>query len=274
MNVTASLQAVSRVLANGSNWSKWWPEKTSFTYKGENYKLRGNTFNVINVDIYSGHDTIKTRIELILLNSDSTTIIWTAEKLSGSNPFKRFSTYRNAKRVEKNLNDILSQFKSFIDKPENIYGFSIHKTIVTDSVLISTRRSFDHYPRLTEIDVMIKSLKKYIADNNTKEKNYPMLNVMKLDSAAYEVMTAIPVDRSLPDTKEFATKFMLKGGFILEGEVRKGPYTIETAIDQLEAYRADHQFTSPAIPYQLLVTDRVKETDTTKWITKLYYPIF
>jgi len=65
----------------------------------------------------------------------------------------------------------------------------------------------------------------------------------------------------------------LKGGFILEGEVKNGPYTIDAAMEQLEVYRADHQYTSPAIPYQLLVTDRLKETDTSKWITKLYYPI-
>jgi hypothetical protein len=273
VNVSAALPAISRVLSDSSSWSKWWPGKT-LTYSGKKYKVYGNALSVVDVDIYSGSDTIKTHIELVLVNGDSTTITWVAEKPSGSNPFKRLSAYQNAKSIEKDMSSLLSQFRTFINKPANIYGFTIQKTKVVDSVLISTRRSFDHYPEVNEIDGMIQSLKKYIADNNAKETNHPMLNIMKRNSTEYEVMTAIPIDKTLPETKEFAAKFMLKGGFILEGEVQGGPFTIKTATDQLELYRADHQYTSPAIPYQLLVTDRVKEADTTKWITKLYYPVF
>jgi hypothetical protein len=100
-----------------------------------------------------------------------------------------------------------------------------------------------------------------------------MLNMKQVDSSYYEVMTAIAVDRELPTTNHFAAKFMLKGGNILEAEIKGGPYTIENAFNVLEIYRSDHNYTSPAIPFQLLMTDRVKEPDTTKWITKLYYPI-
>jgi hypothetical protein len=31
---------------------------------------------------------------------------------------------------------------------------------------------------------------------------------------------------------------------------------------------------TPAIPYQSIITNRLTETDTTKWITKIYQPIF
>ena len=100
-----------------------------------------------------------------------------------------------------------------------------------------------------------------------------MLNVMKTDNS-YVAMTAIPVDRELPATNEFASKFMLKGGNILEAEIKGGPFTIERSFNELENYRADHKYTSPAIPFQSLVTDRAREKDTAKWITKLYYPVF
>ena len=273
IGISAGLAAVSRVLAKDDNWNKWWPVKTPFSYNGENYKLRGNTFNVIGVDMYSGTDTIKSRLELALIDNDSMTLIWAAEKATSANPFTRYSVYRDTKRIQENMSHLLEYIKTFLEKPENVYGFFIHKTMVTDSVLVSTRRSFDHHPDPKEIDAMIQSIKKYIAENSAAEKNYPMLNITKLDSADYEVMTAIPVDRSLPDTKEFTTKYMLKQGNILESEVKGGPYTIAAAIDQLEIYRADHQYTSPAIPYQLLVTDRTKETDTARWVTKLYYPV-
>jgi len=273
IKVIAALPGVSRVLTNDSSWKKWWPNKTLFTYNGKQYKLGGNAFNVININIYDGADTIKSRMELVLLNSDSIMIMWNAEKQTSNNPFKRFSIYRDAKRTQENMSTLLGHIKSFLDKPENIYGFPIHKVSVVDSVLISARRSLDHKPGEKDIDAMIQRLRKYIAENNAIEKNLPMLNVMKIDSTDYEVMTAIPVNRSLPDTKEFTSKFMLKGGNILEVQIQGGPHTIESAFIELENYREDHQYTSPAIPYQLLITDRLKETDTTKWITKLYYPV-
>jgi hypothetical protein len=136
------------------------------------------------------------------------------------------------------------------------------------------RRSFEHYPKVQEIDAMIQDLRKYIIQNNAIEKNSPMLNVLKFDSSHFEAMSAIPVDKALPRTTEFSPKFLLKGGNILEAQVQGGPYTIETSLQEIENYRSDYKYNSPAIPYQLLVTDRLKETDTTKWITKLYYPVF
>jgi hypothetical protein len=125
-----------------------------------------------------------------------------------------------------------------------------------------------------EIDAMIQDLKKYIVQNNAIEKNSPMLNVLKLDSSHYEAMSAIPVDKALPRTNEFAPKFLLKGGNVLEAQVQGGPTTIENGLQEIEKFRSDYKYTSPAIPYQLLVTDRLKETDTTKWTTKLCYPVF
>jgi effector-binding domain-containing protein len=273
ITVKAALTGVSRTLTRYKDWNKWWPGKNVYAYSGEQFKPKGNAYNVIDIDIYSGTDTIPSHMELAFVNGDSMTIIWNAAKLTSTNPFKRFSDYRDARHTKENMSKLLEQIKSFVEKSENVYGFAVQKINVVDSVLISTRRSFDHKPAEKDIDAMIQSLKKYIAENNAVEKNYPMLNVAKIDSAYYEVMTAIAVDRTLPDTKEFAAKFMLKGGNILEAQIQGGPATIETAIDQLEIYRSDHQYTSPAIPYQLLVTDRAKEADTSKWITKLYYPI-
>ena len=172
------------------------------------------------------------------------------------------------------MNELLQSMKAFLEKTKNIYGVDIKETLVKDSALISTRRQFDHYPNVQEVDSMIQSLKKYIRQNNAIEKNSPMLNVFELGNSRYEAMTAIPVDKALPKTNEFAPKFLLKGGNILEAQIQGGPYTIKKGLEELENYRADYKFNSPAIPYQLLVTDRTKEPDTTKWITRLYYPIF
>ncbi len=270
----AALPGVFRTLINDSNWNKWWPGETPFAYNKQTYSIKRRLFNVFDIDIYSDKDTINSQMELVLINENTMTILWNAEQISSNDPFKRFIRHRHAKQTEKNMNAILQSLKTFLQKKENIYGVDIKETLVKDSVLISTRQQFDHYPNVQEVDSMIQSLKRYISQNNAIEKNSPMLNVFKLGNSRYEAMTAIPVDKALPKTNEFAPKFLLKGGNILEAEIQGGTYTIEKGLKELENYRADYKFNTPAIPYQLLVTDRTKEPDTTKWITRLYYPVF
>jgi hypothetical protein len=274
ISLNAALPGVSRTLVNDSNWARWWPGKTPLLFNDKRYTVHGQIFNVFDIGIENGKDSLDTGMELISVKIDTMTIIWRAEQQSSNNPFQRFADYRKSKTIKKDMQAILKSMKAYMEKPENIYTITITETIVMDSVLVATRRSFDQKPTVQDIDAMIQSLKKYIVQNNAVEKNFPMLNVSQIDNSHYEVMTAIPVDRQLPDTNEFTSKFLLKGGNILEAEIQGGPTTIENSMNEFENYRSDYKFTSPAIPYQLLVTDRMKEPDTTKWITKLYYPVF
>ena len=272
--VKATMTGVSRLLSNDSTWHDWWPGEQTFDSNGKSYILNGHIFNAFDVIIIKEKDSLDSRINLVLFDEDSMSVDWSLELATSTNPFRRFSQYKKAKEIRKDLNTILLSLKKFAEVPQNIYGIVVKRTIVQDSVLISTRRSFDHKPGVLEIDAMIQKLKAYIAQNEALEKNFPMLNIMMIDSSDYQAMVAIPVDRELPATKEFAPKVLLKGGNILEAQIHGGQHTIEKAITELENYRDDHKYTSPAIPFQLLVTDRAKEPDTTKWTTKLYYPIF
>jgi hypothetical protein len=272
--VKAAMTGVSRLLSNDSNWHEWWPGEGTFDLNGKFYIINGHIFNAFDVMIIKEKDSLDSRMNLVLFGDDSMSVDWSLELTTSRNPLRRLLQYKKAKEIRKDLNTILISLKKFAEIPENIYGIVVKKTIVQDSVLISTRRSFDHKPAVQEIGAMIQRLKAYIMQHKALEKNFPMLNVMTIDSSDYEAMVAIPVDRELPATGEFAPKVLLKNGNILEAQIQGGPLTIEKAFNELENYRSDHNYTSPAIPFQLLVTDRSKEPDTTKWITKLYYPIF
>jgi hypothetical protein len=274
VSIRAAMPGVSRSLSHDDNWKKWWPGETPFTLNKYKFSIRGKIFNAFDIAIADGTDSLQSRLDLLFFDIDSMAIGWDAAINTSINPFYRVAKHRQAKALHQNMQTILESMKAFMEKTENIYGFHVAETTVADSVLISTRRSFDHNPTVQEVDDMIQQLKKYIADNKAKEKNHPMLHVLQADADHYEAMVALPVDHLLPETKIFTPKFLLKGGNILETEVKGGPFTIENAFREFENYRSDHKYTSPAIPYQLLITDRVKESDTTRWITKLYYPVF
>ena len=269
-----NFNAVARHLTDTQNWHKWWPGQRTFQYNRTDFRLDKIKLNSFELKLFFKNDSIKNFLQLIPLNDNKTGFSWGCEFESSKNPFKRWLQYFDAISIKKMLQVITDSLGKYGDKVENVYGFRVEKVKVADSVLISTRAIFNHYPADKEIDSMIQQLKKYISSQQAVEKNYPMLNVHRNGANDYEAMVAIATERLLPADKDFSPKLVLKGGNILEAEFRGGPAAVKKAFADFENYRADFNITSPAIPYQLLITDRVKEADTTKWVTKFYYPIF
>jgi hypothetical protein len=93
------------------------------------------------------------------------------------------------------------------------------------------------------------------------------------DSGYFETMVAIPVNKVVPPKDNFLFKRMVPGK-ILVTEVTGGRYTTAHALKQLENYLEDNELQSPAIPFESLVTDRSRQPDTSKWVTKIYYPVY
>lgn len=273
-NSSMKTNAATRYLLQEENWRKWWPGGNVFQYGDIDFILEAKKLNSFEMHLVYKKDTIPALLQIIPLNNDSTAFFWSCEIISSNNPFTRWVQYFNARHIKKCLNTLIGSLKNYIDKEENVYGFKVKKTKVMDSVLISTRHIFINYPDDEKIAEMVQQLKNYIKIQNAAEKNYPMLNVHQSGTNEYEVMVAIATDKLLPATAEFAPKLVLKGGNILEAGFKGGPTSTKKAFEEFENYKLDYHYISPAIPYQLMVTDRMKEKDTNIWITKFYYPIF
>jgi ABC-type spermidine/putrescine transport system permease subunit I len=66
---------------------------------------------------------------------------------------------------------------------------------------------------------------------------------------------------------------MVKGSFMVT-EVLGGDSTISKASHNMEQYFQDFRRTSMAMNFTMLVTDRQLQPDSSKWITKLYHPVY
>ena len=220
-------------------------------------------------------NNFKTKGSLVVeeINADTARFFITAITTLSYNPIKRIEEYLNLQELKKNIDALLSALKKrFIDETI-IYGISIEKTNVKDSTMIAVKKTMNHYPSVEEIYQAVDDIKEYIHKNGGKETSAPMLNIFKESETAYFTMIAVPTMGNVRPSEFFLLKQMLPGGFILSAQVTGGMKNITAGEEAIKQYVIDHRKTSPAIPFQLLVTDRRKETDTTKWVTRLYYPI-
>lgn len=279
----ANSQVAARVLSDKGKWMKWFPgesksttsnktNKNIFTFKNYEYTVGNSIMNTMQVSIGNSVKEVKTLITLVPITTDSVIVKWDGEINGGLNPISRIKSYNKAKEIENDMAMILKNLQSFLEKKENAYGFIITEERVADTILISKKYYSNTYPSTADIYYLISDLRKYISSEGAEETNPPMLNIAK-EGSNYRTMVAIPVNKILPGKNDFVFKRMISGK-ILVAEIKGGQYSASQALDQLNLYASDYKLSSPAIPFESLITNRSQEPDTTKWITKIYYPIY
>ena len=275
--VNCTQTASSRKIIYTEKWKLWWPgEKindTLYKYQNYTYSIDKILLNGIEITISDNKSSVKGFFQFGYYGHDSTRFDLTYKNNFSSNPLKRFQQYFQLKGFESNVISLLGNIRKYFDNPENIYRLNIIADKVVESSLISLKKTFQHYPSTIEIYQAIDSVKGYIKKAAGEEAGFPMLHVENRGPENFELMVAIPTTNELPTEGQFLLKRM-HAGYALTAEVTGGVYRVMDGERELANYIIDYKINSPAIPFQSLVTNRLQETDTTKWITKLNYPVF
>ena len=277
-SINAPALRVAGFLNNPVAWKKWWPMEqrmndTSFRYGKGQYTITVFSENIVGIRTIIDHYAVSGEATVAASAADSSIVEWVNHIETGNNLFKKLKWYFAAPLLKTDMSNLLASLKTYLDKKENIYGMDIRLEKVKDTVLITLKTVLPNYPTTSDIYSMVDRLKSYIQLQHAQETNFPMLHVVRKNSAHFETQVAIPTDHALPSNDSFILKRMFAGK-ILVAEIKGGPAYIANAFNQLEDYRSDNNLASPAIPFSVLVTDRRKESDTSQWVTRLYYPIF
>lgn len=282
--VSAVGDVTYRHVSSDRGWERWWPaeksgnEKTRladhrrFAHDGIQYSVSNQTLGPVQIKIATGDSEFGSTLLVVPLKKDSTALHWKCLIETGNNPLRKLKYYRASKDLSGGMDNILDTLRSFLSEKNNLYNIIIERTKVTDTILVTTRVILDHYPTTSEIYREVSKLRQYIDSRDAQETNYPMLHILKSDSNRFETMVAIPVNKKIPDQGDIVYKRMVAGN-ILVARVSGGRHTIENAFAEMETYVKDHELIPPAIPFESLETDRLKEPDTAKWITRIYFPI-
>ena len=259
-------------------WRQWWPDQNiktgdPFFYKEYGYTLTDRFTDGAEIEVKTDKEEIPSRIAIIPMGKDSSAVEWKISFHAGFDPFKRIAQYSKASRLKNDMQEILSSLLNFAGKTENIYGFHIERTTFTDTILAATRFSTSVHPTTGTIYQAIDQLKEKIKRQNAKEKDFPMLNITQTDSSLFETMIAICIDRQIKNEGNiFISRMVPMKDRFLKTEVTGGPSAIKSAHIAIGNYMNDRFLSAPAIPFEILVTDRRNEPDTTKWKTTIFHP--
>jgi hypothetical protein len=276
VRISVTRPGLYRMLNTKENVMKWWPGNiidSGFYMKDMQYTFNQNSLSVIPVSLAAKKTQLPTSLLIIEHAKDDTQLDWVGAMATSYNPVKRFFAYLEAKKIQQDMNVVLNKMQEFYSQSKNIYGFDIKSELVADSILIQTSGISKQYPSTDFIYSLIDKLNSYATLNQAKVSGYPMLNIRLADSTGYEVKVALPVDKTLPNVGNILQKRMLGKGNILVTEVKGGISVGKKAFYAIQKYAEDYQRVAPAIPFYSLITNRLEETDSTKWITKIYYPV-
>ena len=265
--VNQSAPSVIRGMMQVNKWSEWMPKETSLSVTGT---------MVATIQTELALDAIKIPVEFSIIDDTSTNSVIGFETSMNNNhwsPIARIQNYLFAKKIQGQLDLILSAAGNYYNTVKGVYGFDIQETNVQDSSLIAIDQVLMDTPTLVQVYEMIAQLEQQIASQNGKVKNDPMVNITRINEDEVFTQVAIPIEKDIQVKPPFTLKKMVLGK-LLSVAVIGDATVVNNALIAAKQYLGDKQRTSPAIPYVIYNTNRIKEPDAQKWKSTINYPVF
>lgn len=244
-----------------------------FMTDGAKFRFQGASYGTFSFNVNINETNVPGILQVIP-KADSS--IWLNFKISystGTSPVNRVRNYFKARELGSSSQKFLDATTQYLERVEEGSRKQIVRSTVMDTNFLSLQFVTEGYPATEEIYKRIDSLTKYIGAQGAKINGAPMLHVRPMDSLRYLSMVALPVNTPVETAGKFSRKKMIRGN-ILVYEFKGGSNSTREAFSKVEQYVQDHRLKSPAIPYVSLITNRTAEPDSSKWVSRIYYPIY
>ena len=278
VKIQSPISTVDNFTTNAINWQRWWPgtyQNNIYTYHSKQYRLGYTKAFGATVLVQEANDSFISQLNVLPAADTSIAVEWTTSLPASLNPFTRIQQYNRAVGIKKDLQTLLDSLAGFGSSLKRFYGIDIQAVRFTNPYMITTIAAFTHYPTVNEMYTTLQVLRNYARDKLTPVADSPMVNIERTINNRFWLRAALPVTSELPAyaSASIQSNKMVLGNSLV-ATVTGGRYRVEEAMEQMQQYISDKQLTVPAIPFQLLITNRQQQPDSSKWVTKLFYPVY
>jgi hypothetical protein len=272
--------ALFRQLMHDSTWHKWWPgevrtenQKLVFKQKEIKYTVERVLLNSFELKASSNSIAANSTLRLTPQTNGEVILTLTSSIPLPGNPIDRIKTLLFSSRLKSSYKTILTKLSNYYSPVKNLYDIDIKESNVQVEYITTQAQTFSHYPSAQEIYALIDEVKSYIKKQGGTEIGLPMLHVSEINSTQFFTQIGIPTNKNLVESPTIKSKRMLKGGHILTAQVVGNQLMISKAKKQMELYIQDLHKTRVAISYEYLITNRLEQSDSNKWVTQLFFPV-
>jgi hypothetical protein len=264
---------------------KWWPGTMtveddttssvgSFYYENQSFVFKDLLYNSILTGIEKDGIKNESNIIVVPVKTDTTTAVWESKLVLSKNPLSRVRQYYQVKNAKSSMSVILNSLKKFLDNNEHIYGFPIIMENIKDTLYIAHTLVQANYPSDLLITTSLAKLRSYVQAAGEVETGFPIMTVSRIGDNKLNIVFGIPIKTRITETKDFALKTMPGTGHAVTTTATGGQYNVLKGLEAISQYEADFMLSQPIVPFISFVTDRSKETDSTKWVTKIWGPVY
>ncbi|MBS1606562.1 MAG: hypothetical protein JST42_28150 [Bacteroidetes bacterium] len=277
VGVSCNAAPIFRIITDEKKWAGWWPNggrtiPGTYSYNGYQYRLTKLSYYNVDVRLTGQPVEVTGRISVIPVSKDSTVLQWACSFPEAKNLIERLTYYRKAGALGGDIGNVLSRAAAFFGVQKNVYGVAFREGTTTDTYLAAMRKVLPAYPTTKDTYGMIGSIQAYMRVCGAKQTSYPIMNIEHIESG-WRTTVSVPTDIPLKGNGTVYFMRLIPAKFLI-ADVRGGDSTVEAAVQGMNNYILDYRRTVMAMPYRTLVTDRIAEPDTSKWLTTIYCPIF
>jgi effector-binding domain-containing protein len=256
---------------------------------GSGYTWKGDIIGEgkITIEEFIPNELIKSKIEFIAPQSMKSDIIWTFQESDHntivtwafegtlSYPIEKWFGLFMDKSLGSQFEKGLSNFKSLVEKQPDLTGRTgkIEETNFEGLHAIAIK---EECPDKKIIDKMLKTffvLRKHLKANSMEITNPPFVIYHASEKENHTIIEcAIPINGKIVELDNMkiielpASKTIMATHF--------GHYnTVKTTSDALQVYIQENNIEVTGSRFEIYITDPMKEPDSRKWETKVYYPI-
>jgi effector-binding domain-containing protein len=259
--------SMTRAMTQTSKWDEWMPKEIA---------LKATSSLVATIQAELNLDGIQVPVVFSIENGEGNNSIIhyeTSMNNIGWSPIERIQYYLFAKKIQNQLDLVLSAASAHYNYNKGVYGFDIVETKVKDSSYVALDKTLTDTPSLVQIYQMVDQIAAFINTQKGKAIGDPMVNITRLDENDVYIQVAIPIEKDIAVKDAFTIKKMVLGN-LLSVKVQGSQTKVNEAFDATKQYITDKRKTSPAMPYVIFNTNRLLEKDSSRWVSTINYPIY
>ncbi len=296
--IKASKEVIFEQINNPRNWEKWSPwfkidtamdvkyfgnkkgENSGIEWKSEDSRIGCGRLTLLDS---KPCDTIYAEVET--LNKGKGTIYYLFKKAEGgvkvtfkyemnlgNNPILRYIGLFIGKRLSKNYVNELDSLKKFTENLPLPYMYKIEEVQSKAFNYIGIREKVSFKEIGLKMESIMNELMVFVKKNNLKMTNVPFSISYSVANDTIDFETAMPVEQCKAVSPKIHIGQMNECNAVVLDYY--GPYNkIKKGYNSINNWIFDNKKKITGAPFEMYFTNPLIDKDSTKWLTKIYYPV-